>query len=265
MRWQEPADVSCGVQALGMAFDGIGGDTPSSPSIRNFLEDQGMMYDFGTGVEELAFAAQNFGYKGSIPIHGWGLDQLRDELSSGQPVVASIGVNGAGQPGHFVTVTGISPDGKWVSYNDPTLGKQTIPADEFMQLWGEQGYSGVAVRKEVPPRDADLVPWVAAAAGLMGIISQTPLAMRRMGIGGRIVAHGGSSRRRKNRRSWRIVKAKEIPPVPKLEIASSIGTSASTDYSNRISKETEQGLGPAQPAYTHTPNAGAISHTRRSH
>jgi hypothetical protein len=203
IRWQEPTDVTCGVQALGMAFDGLSSGTPSSPTIRSFLEENGMMYDFGTGVEELAFAAQNFGYKGSVPFHGWGLDQLREELISGQPVVVSIGVNGEGQPGHFVTVTGVSPDGEWVSYNDPTLGKQIIPTDDFMQMWGAQGYSGVAVRKEVAPRDANLVPWVAAAAGLMGIISQTPLAIRRMGIGGRIVAHGGSSRRRRSIQSQR--------------------------------------------------------------
>ncbi len=28
IRWQEPTDVSCGVQALGMAFDGLGGRAP---------------------------------------------------------------------------------------------------------------------------------------------------------------------------------------------------------------------------------------------
>jgi len=73
MRWQEPTDVSCGVQALGMAFDGIGDGSPSSSEMQGFLQSKGMMYDFGTGVEELAYAAQNFGYKGSVPFHGWAL------------------------------------------------------------------------------------------------------------------------------------------------------------------------------------------------
>ena len=219
MRWQEPTDVSCGVQALGMAFDGIGDGSPSSSAMQTFLQSKGMMYDFGTGVEELAYAAQNFGYKGSVPFHGWGLDQLRQEIDSGQPVVVSIGANGEGQPGHFVTVTGVSPDGKWVSYNDPTLGKRVIPSDEFMRLWGLQGYSGVAVRKEVPSGSVDPIPWVAAAAGLMAIISQTPLALRRMGIGGRLIEPGAGSRRRRvvrpsTSRPRFLGRARSRPPRP---------------------------------------------------
>ncbi len=94
-------------------------------------------------------------------------------------------------------MTGISPDQKWVSYNDPTLGEQTITAEEFNRLWGLQGNSGVAVRKTVLASETDLVPWVAFAATLMAIISQTPLALRRMGIGGRLIAAGGGSTRKK--------------------------------------------------------------------
>ena len=67
VRWQEPPDVSCGVQALGMAFDGLGGGTPTSNAILEHLESNNMMYDFGTGVEELAHTAQNFGYISSAP------------------------------------------------------------------------------------------------------------------------------------------------------------------------------------------------------
>ncbi len=158
-----------------------------------------MMYDFGTGVEELAYAAQNFGYKGTIPFHNWDLSDLQAELSEGRTPVVAIGSNGAGQPGHFVTVTGISPDGKWVSYNDPTLGEQTITAEEFNRLWGLQGNSGVAVRKTVLASEKDLVPSVAVAAALMAIISQTPLALRRMGIGGRLISGAGSISRKRIR------------------------------------------------------------------
>jgi hypothetical protein len=99
MRYQAAGDVSCGVQALGMALDGIDGSAPTSNSLLGFLQDQGMMYDFGTGVEELAHAAQNFGYAGSLPFHGWSLDQLSATLAEGKPVVVALGANGEGEPG----------------------------------------------------------------------------------------------------------------------------------------------------------------------
>ena len=35
-----------------------------------------MMYDFGTGVEELAFAAESFGYRGSYAFHDASLADL---------------------------------------------------------------------------------------------------------------------------------------------------------------------------------------------
>ncbi|MFV9674880.1 MAG: papain-like cysteine protease family protein [Anaerolineales bacterium] len=194
MRYQAAGDVSCGVQALGMALDGIDGSAPTSNSLLGFLQDQDMMYDFGTGVEELAHAAQNFGYAGSLPFHGWSLDQLSATLAEGKPVVVALGANGDGEPGHFVTVTGVSSDGRWVTYNDPTLGKQVIPVEEFNRLWGLQGSSGVFVDKSLPVGEpADYAPWVALAAGLMALVSTTPLALQRKGIGGVLVTHGGGS------------------------------------------------------------------------
>jgi len=194
MRYQAAGDVSCGVQALGMALDGIDGSAPTSNSLLGFLQDQDMMYNFGTGVEELAHAAQNFGYAGSLPFHGWSLDQLSATLAEGKPVVVALGANGADQPGHFVTVTGVSPDGRWVTYNDPTLGKQVISAEEFERLWGLQGSSGVSVATSLPAgAPADYAPWVAFAAGLMALVSTTPLALQRKGIGGMLTAPGGGS------------------------------------------------------------------------
>src|SRR3990172_8154497 len=141
VRYQDPGDVSCGVQALGMALDALPGAAPTSGALLGLLQDNGMMYDFGTGVEELAYAAQSYGYKGSFAFHGASLDQLQAQLATGSPVVVSLGANGAGAPGHFVTVTVISADGRWVAYNDPTLGKQMISASEFERLWGLQGNS----------------------------------------------------------------------------------------------------------------------------
>ena len=197
MRYQNPADgsdVSCGVQALGMALDGLGGSAPTSASMTDLLGRAGMLYEFGTGVEELAFAAQTFGYEGSLPFHDATLGDLRAQLDLGRPVVVALGTNGEDQPGHFVTVTGISADGRWVAYNDPALGPQTLPIDEFLKLWAMQGNSGVIVAEE-PPLAPDgtpvnAMPWVALMAGVMALVTTTPWGARRRGVGGRADAGG---------------------------------------------------------------------------
>jgi hypothetical protein len=199
MYHQDPEDVSCGVQALSMALSGLEGSAPNPNALLNFLSGQGMLYDFGTGVEELAYAAQSFGYAGSLPFHGASFVDLESMLDQDLPPVVALGSNGAGEPGHFVTVTGISPDGEWVAYNDPALGRQVLRASEFEQLWTLQGHSGVFVASEVKSADGSTLPfapWVAMAAGLMAIISQTPLALYRLGIGGKLasgVSSGGST------------------------------------------------------------------------
>jgi hypothetical protein len=60
MRYQAAGDVSCGVQALGMALEPLEDVAPSSAAILDFLSEHQYLYDFGTGVEELAHAAQAF-------------------------------------------------------------------------------------------------------------------------------------------------------------------------------------------------------------
>ena len=93
MRYQDPGDVSCGIQALGMALDGLGGGAPESSAMLGFLQSKGMMYYFGTGVEELAYAAQSFGYKGSYSFHDGTLADLRAQLAEGRPVTVALGTN----------------------------------------------------------------------------------------------------------------------------------------------------------------------------
>lgn len=82
LRHQDPLDVSCGIQALGMALEPLGGAAPSSAAILDFLRQHDYLYEFGTGVEELALAAQEFGYSGSLPSHDWTLDNLQAELAA---------------------------------------------------------------------------------------------------------------------------------------------------------------------------------------
>ncbi len=115
-----------------------------------------MMYDFGTGVEELAFTAQSYGYADSLPFHDGSIALLQSELAAGRPIVVSLGhedaegLSDSRSPGHFVTVTGISPDGNWIAYNDPILGKVVVPMSDFLSQWALQGYSGVTVGPSAP-------------------------------------------------------------------------------------------------------------------
>jgi len=160
MRVQDPLDVSCGVQALGMVMDYLALDegqeaAPRSEELLTALKDGSLLHEWGTGVEELAYVARQKGYAGSYSFHDWTLGQIQNQLALGRPVVVSLGVNGEGKPGHFVTVTGISEDGQWVSYNDPARGRITVPTAEFMVHWSWQGYSGMITQREALVKKAD--------------------------------------------------------------------------------------------------------------
>ncbi len=183
MRYQESVDVSCGVQALGMAMDylalGEGQETaPKSEQLLTAISDEGLLYEWGTGVEELAYLARGQGYAGSYSFHDWTLAQMQEQLQQGRPVVVSLGINGEGQPGHFVTVTGISEDGQWVSYNDPAEGKMTVPVSEFLVEWSWQGYAGVVTQREALAAEADpmlpVMGMFSALSALTVIASQQP-------------------------------------------------------------------------------------------
>ncbi|MDF1500590.1 MAG: papain-like cysteine protease family protein [Anaerolineales bacterium] len=192
LRSQDPSDVSCGVQALGMALDGLQGEAPSSAAILDYLTSHDYLYEFGTGAEELARAAQSFGYGGSVAFHGWNLEQLRAELDAGRPLVVDLGANGPDQPGHFVTLTGIAEDWSQVAYSDPILGERVVSLAEFMRLWDLQGNSGVAVAGAPPAVGSpDYAPWTALFAAMMATLALGPGVLtdtRRRGVGGAIVS-----------------------------------------------------------------------------
>jgi len=216
-RYQDPSDVTCGAAALGMALEFLSlngeGASPSQETLVGDLKNSGLLYETGTGVEELAYLARQHGYQGTTAVHDWTLEQLGGQLAAGRPVVVSLGANGVDQPGHFVTLTGISEDGSWVSYNDPILGNQTISAETFLKSWNLQGNSGIVVQKEPLPAAADpMLPWMglfSALTMLAVMAKQYPLGKEftsvladirsglsnplRKGLGGKLIAEGGSS------------------------------------------------------------------------
>jgi predicted double-glycine peptidase len=186
LRIQDAGEVTCGVQALGMLMDFRGplsGEAvPTDDQLISYISSQGLLYEWGTGVEELAYTARAFGYAGSYAFHNWTLKQLTEQLLLGIPVVVSLGANGTGRPGHFVTVTGISDDGRWVVYNDPLLGRMTVPANEFLNQWKNQGNAGLIVQKETLPAGVDpMLPWM----GFFSALSMLTLAVGRSGASGK--------------------------------------------------------------------------------
>ena len=149
IRKQAPGSVHCGPAALGMAMDDMnlkmGGRNPSTPEIVAFLEERGLMYGWGTGVEELVQAARAFGYPGSRSFSGWTLEDVAEQLKMGNPVVIPLGEK-PGEPGHFVVVIGISEDSSRVAVNNPLEGQHEIPSIEFFRKWKRIGHSGILIR-----------------------------------------------------------------------------------------------------------------------
>ncbi|NQS90819.1 MAG: C39 family peptidase, partial [Chloroflexi bacterium] len=178
LRSQGFGQVNCGPAALDIALTFLGPVSdrtlPTTQQITSFLSSRGLMYDWGTGVEELAFAAREFGYAGSTAFHDWSFEELADQQGQGVPVVLSLGTNGADQPGHFVTLSGISEDGLWITVIDPLYGKRVLSRDEFNNLWKLQGNAGLIARKKALPTEADpMLPWM----GLFGALSMFGLAL----------------------------------------------------------------------------------------
>jgi len=176
-RLQSAGEVSCGPAALGMALDYLRGEqntkNPSTEQLKNFLLTREMMYEWGTGVEELAYGARHYGFPGSYAFHDWTLEQLAAELNNGYPVVLSLGTNGPDQPGHFVTLTGLAADGSWVRVNDPLIGEVIYSREEFQELWGIQGNSGLVPLQNVLAPEVDpLLPWVGvfSALSMLGLM-----------------------------------------------------------------------------------------------
>ena len=175
---QNTNDINCGPAALAQALEILEPEDknlpPTTNQLGNFMSTRGLLYDWGTGVEELAFTARKFGYEGSIPFQDWGFDKLAEILRLGRPVVVSLGSNGAEKPGHFITLTGMSGDGKWITYMDSISGEAIISREEFQSLWKLQGNAGMIPQKKTAMNLTDpMLPWM----GLFGVISALALTL----------------------------------------------------------------------------------------
>ena len=163
------ADVGCGPRALAGVLEALEGqEAPTGDQLLADLRGRGLLYEWGTGVEELAYLARLYGFSGSLPFHGSDLDQIKVLLEQGIPVIAALGDGGDDGPGHFVTVAGFSEDDEWIWVDDPSLGLRPLRREAFKSAWAAQGNAGLQVSRERTASGPDpLLPWI----GLLGMVS----------------------------------------------------------------------------------------------
>jgi len=139
--------AACSATSMAMVFDYYHAQDASNPTkdtqaIVEHMKDQGWFTDGkGISADNAAEAARQLGYENSyfFPIgeEHWSLDDLRQEISAGHPVIATVTVGlGATGNAHSVVVTGISPDGQTVFINDPMQGTREISWAQFSRSWG---------------------------------------------------------------------------------------------------------------------------------
>jgi uncharacterized protein YvpB len=82
-------------------------------------------------------ASQDYGL--TVVAHdGWSLDDVRQSLADGHPVIADVTVDlRPGATGHFVVIYGISVSRQMVYYQDPYRGaNKTAKWNRFSASWG---------------------------------------------------------------------------------------------------------------------------------
>ena len=135
------ASANCGPTVLGMALESFGVNLPP-PDLRGQVLDSEDIdpadTDAGSFIWALARVAQSHGlqthglYDGRRrELHHWSLDEIRDSVRSGQPVIVQVvyrGLPGREDSGyygdHYIIVTGLMGDN--FLYNDP-IGGQVSP------------------------------------------------------------------------------------------------------------------------------------------
>lgn len=108
----------CGPTALAMVVTGLKGDTSMTPKkIADFSAAEGYYTeDAGTDWSLMTEGAQKLGLTSKEV--SWSESALIAELSAGHPVICSMGAGDFTDKGHFIVLTGLSPEGK-VILNDP--------------------------------------------------------------------------------------------------------------------------------------------------
>jgi hypothetical protein len=123
---------NCGPAILGMILDGFGLTGQSTDDLRfrahTYQGTVGMRT--GTALDHIAHVAEDFGvrtyglYGGNGQWRSWGVDDIREQLKMGRPVVPLVRLyllptyeNSLPRWGHYVLITGMNEEGFF--YSDP--------------------------------------------------------------------------------------------------------------------------------------------------
>jgi Papain-like cysteine protease AvrRpt2 len=128
-RWQTS---NCGPAILGMVLDAFGFTGHATDDLRHLAHTyQGTVgMRTGTALQHIARVAEDLGvpttglYEPDGRFHAWSVDEIRDHLRLGQPVMPLVrlylvpGYEGIGPRwGHYLLITGVARDGFY--YSDP--------------------------------------------------------------------------------------------------------------------------------------------------
>lgn len=112
------AIAGCGPTALSMVATGLVGDHSMTPKmVANFSEEKGYYAgDLGTDWLLMTEGAAQLGIQSRIVNNN--KDIILDELTSGHPIICSMGPGDFTNQGHFIVLSGVTEEGK-IMVNDP--------------------------------------------------------------------------------------------------------------------------------------------------
>ncbi|GEM_PF-646607 len=153
---------NCGQTCYLMVECYLNGTIPSAEGIKSI--DDWLDTSYGDPVRDyngsytttakLVDLAREYGnFKNAERHSGWSLDQLRDELDQGYPVIVGVytRMNTSSGVPHFMVLVGIEGDDVYV--NDPGRDadynghNKVYSLDAFLGAWGEMGYSAVTIHR----------------------------------------------------------------------------------------------------------------------
>ncbi len=173
------AQTNCGPASLGMILEAYGLKGYPTDAVRgevNRLQGDSNP-DNGTSLYAIASVAQRTGLHPVGLSKRWTLDEVRQSLAQGRPVItltryADLPGNGRADPGtnHYIVLSGLAGD--QFIYNDPAYSQGSgrgllIPADTLARAWANSDVPGQAVAFALNDN----------GAGLM-----SPLAIRQLAL-----------------------------------------------------------------------------------
>jgi len=130
----------CGVVALAMVADYYGAALPEEALAHAYVPALG-----GTIPDLLAEAAGSARLKARV--RRGTMDEIQDWLERGIPAIVLLDGERRRAPGHFVVLTGMSRDGRWVRTHSGERPNQWAKARLFERQWREAGSLAVLIER----------------------------------------------------------------------------------------------------------------------